>query len=94
MLAGLKVCTRLVITSYLYFILSTTISAAITEVQHYLEESIPGREQDPFLWNKHQHSYPMLSKLVVQKFSMLAASVPVNKFFLKRVMFSVNGDLD
>jgi uncharacterized membrane protein len=84
MLSDLKIYTRPVITSYLYFILGTTTSAAITEVQRYVEESILGRQQDPLLWwIKHQHSYPTLSKLVVRKFNMLATSVPCERVFSK-----------
>jgi hypothetical protein len=72
-----------VITSYLYFILGTTTSAAIPEVQRYVDESILGREQDPLLWWNNHHPYPTLSKLVVQKFNMLTTSVPCERIFSK-----------
>jgi hypothetical protein len=58
MLADLKIWIGLVNSSYLYFISGTTTSAAVTEEQHNMENSILGRKQDPLLWwNKHQHSY-------------------------------------
>lgn len=40
MLADLKICTKLVTTSYLCFMLGTTTSADKAEVQCYAEDSI------------------------------------------------------
>ncbi|CAK1603005.1 unnamed protein product [Parnassius mnemosyne] len=61
------------------------MSRAIGEVQRYLDDDIllMGSEYDTPLqwWKKHEHIYPNLAKLVLNKYCVLATSVPCERVF-------------
>lgn len=57
-------------------------SRAIIEVQRYLEEDLLNRHEDPLKWwQKHSYNYPHLSKVVIEKFGVVATSVPCERIF-------------
>lgn len=59
-------------------------SAAIVEIDRYLEDNYVDRHQDPLLWWKQNHMlYPLISKIVKSRFNMLATSVPCERIFSK-----------
>ncbi|XP_046686971.1 zinc finger BED domain-containing protein 4-like [Homalodisca vitripennis] len=62
----------------------TKTSAAIVELNRYLDDSYLGRKKDPMgWWKENQHVYPIMSKLVKLKFNVMATSVPCERLFSK-----------
>lgn len=63
---------------------SSSTSKAIIEVQRYLEEELVERDKDPLeWWKKYSYNYPYLSKVVREKFGVVATSVPCERVFSK-----------
>jgi len=59
-------------------------SAAIVEVDKYMQESIIPRTEDPLLWWKTRQSiYPRLFKIVLKRLCIVATSVPCERIFSK-----------
>ncbi|XP_068083192.1 zinc finger BED domain-containing protein 4-like [Anabrus simplex] len=66
----------------------TGTSGAIVQVQRFLQEAYYPRTADPLLrWQKHSHTYPLLSKVVRERFGMVASSVPCERIFSKAGAF-------
>lgn len=52
------------------------------EMYQYLEEKTIPRDKDPLLWwQKHEHSFPALSKLAEKYLAIVATSVPAERIF-------------
>lgn len=63
---------------------SSATSRAIIEVQRYVEEELLERDKDPLQWWKqYSYNFPYLSKVVQEKFGVVATSVPCERVFSK-----------
>ena len=60
------------------------MSAAVIEINRYIEDTFLGRKEDPLLWwKKNQHYYPLMTKLVKTKFNIIGTSLPCERLFTK-----------
>ncbi|CAG9837947.1 unnamed protein product [Diabrotica balteata] len=72
-------------------IISATSRARI-KVQQYLEEDILNRNEDPLQWwSDYSYNYPHLSKVVTEKFGMVATSAPCESIFSKSGQLLISG---
>ncbi|CAG9840808.1 unnamed protein product [Diabrotica balteata] len=59
-------------------------SAAIVELNRYLDEECINRKENPLLWWKqNQFCYPLLAQIVKKHFCVVATSVPCERLFSK-----------
>lgn len=64
--------------------MGTAHSRAIIELQRYLEEPPIPRKEDPLAWWKNNaYNFPHLSAIVLEKFIVVATSVPCERLFSK-----------
>ncbi|XP_049796047.1 E3 SUMO-protein ligase ZBED1-like [Schistocerca nitens] len=62
----------------------TPQSAAIVEVQRYMDSPVISRSEDPLAWwRENQYIFPNMSKVVREKFNIVATSVPCERIFSK-----------
>ncbi|KAF0706620.1 zinc finger BED domain-containing protein 1-like, partial [Aphis craccivora] len=62
--------------------MGTAKSRVIVEVQHYQEDSIISRNQDPLkLWKDHSYNYPHLNVLTQNTLCHFGTSVPCERVF-------------
>ena len=63
------------------------VDKAKKELAQYNAESVPDLDIDPLEWWKvRQRTYPLLTKLVRKRFSMVATSVPSDKGYLAQLV--------